>query len=164
LARRFNLNRPPHLPYNALMPSRPQFSLRMLLFVVVIVCLAAATLSPLPAGQEIASYAQILLRAMLCIALPAMLTTGAIHERGYRRTFFVGALFPTATALLTVCVGIAGQWDTIIYGPSEMLSLWQSTQGRAWFIAGLWAFAPVCGLVCVFFHWVFQLGTIAKGE
>src|SRR5689334_11913924 len=91
-------------PYNGRMPSRMQFSLRTMLFVVVMVCLVVATVSPVPAGQQIAASAQTLLRAALCVAVPAMFATGAIHSRGYRRTFFVGGLFPAVTALVIVCL------------------------------------------------------------
>jgi hypothetical protein len=146
--------------YNGRMPSRPQFSLRMLMFVVVIVCLAAATVSPVPAGQQIAAIAQTLLRAALCVAFPAMLATGAIHARGYRRTFFVGGLFPAVTALVIVCLGIASQWNMPAGWnvASGMVDLWGTTDARASFLVGLWAFVPISGLVCVFTQWLLGLG------
>jgi hypothetical protein len=145
------------------MPARPQFSLRTLLFVVVMVCLAAATVSPLPPGQ-MAFNAQILLRAMLCIAFPAMLATGSIHARGYLRSFLLGGFFPAAVALLIVGIAVAGEWRVTSYDTPEMLSLWHTTQSHASFIAGLWAFIPVSGLACVSFHWLFQLGEVNQKD
>jgi hypothetical protein len=153
-----NLNCLPTPPYNSGMPTRPQFSLRMLLFAVVMVCLAAATVSPLPAGQRVAAHCQTLFRAMLCVTFPAMLARGSIHARGYLRSFLLGGLFPAAAALLIVSIGMAGEWRVTSYDTPEMLNLWRTTQAHSSFIAGLWAFMPISGLLCVCFHWLFQRG------
>lgn len=90
------------------MPSRPQFSLRVLFFVMAMVCLASATVAELPEEQKFATTAQDVLRIVLCIALPAMFLAGAVAKRGYERTMYIGGLFAASIPLLRAFATLYG--------------------------------------------------------
>jgi hypothetical protein len=168
---------PPHLPYNGRMTSRPQFSLRMLMFVMVMVCLAAATATPLPrpspmslppdaaggggAGWEeygFAIHAQSWLRLAACIAFPAVFTAGANVRRGYLKTFCLGAILPSAMPLWLVCCAVS----TSLFAEFRFDEVIESYAVNAYVLAKLiaffWVCAPCVGLACVFFRWFLRVG------
>ncbi|HVA46474.1 MAG TPA: hypothetical protein VNH11_08880 [Pirellulales bacterium] len=148
------------------MPSRPQFSLRVLLFVTLMVCLAAATLSEPPAERTLANHVQGSLRIALCVALPAMLVAGAAQRGGYARSFCIGGLFPALAGLALVCTGSNAYlanvdeylehlgnrgWPVILGG------LWKSLPGMRHVIALTWILIPCSGCATVFLHRLFRL-------
>ena len=51
---------------------------------------------------------------MVIFSVPAMLTTGIIYSRGYRRTFFIGAMFPGGGAIL-LYYGMLGMLGNLEY-------------------------------------------------
>lgn len=157
---RHNLNRSPHAPYNDRMPSRPQFSLRTLLLVTVMVCLAAATLNEPPDAERAPRGMQALLRAALCVAFSAALVVAAMHSDGYMKTFYMGGCAAAALPLLVLVETLSGSFDRWDSGPSFfdffMLSNKETSPYRWWF-AKLWASVPVFGLAAIGFDWLFQL-------
>jgi len=75
-------------------PGRPwQYSLKTLLLVTLATAVALGILVSTPSG--------IAVPVMICltIAIPALLTVVVVYGSGYQRTFCIGALFPTCTAL-----------------------------------------------------------------
>lgn len=155
------------------MLSRPQFSLRMLLFVVVTVCLAAATLSPtdypapgslfrgltIPETMSMAAHAQGALRVVMCVALPATLIAGALQPRRHQQTFCIGALFPALAGMTVVVLRCHFALDGLnkylqAYGNRGILMsldfLWKSLPQLRYELAIAWALAGGCGVIAVF--------------
>ncbi|HET6880431.1 MAG TPA: hypothetical protein VFI31_09765 [Pirellulales bacterium] len=139
------------------MSSRPQFSLRTLLFVMLMVCLAAATLHRAPPfewvnGDQLwdelglAVRVQAWLRLAACVVFPAALVAAAVAGGGYRRAFCLGSLLPAAIPLVLLSCASAEQRGELAYIGviSHMLS------ER---IAALWVCAPCVGFVCVVVRW-----------
>lgn len=149
-----------HLAYNGRMPSRPQFSLRVLLFVMAMVCLAAATLHRAPpkdwyGGDQqwvelgFAVHVQAWLRLAGCVVFPAALVAAAVARGGYSRTFCLGALLPAGVPLLLVLYGTAGVLELADVFPGYgVLSHMLSER-----IGSLWLCAPCVGFVCVVVRW-----------
>jgi hypothetical protein len=154
------LNHSPHSPYNARMASRPQFSLRMLLFVAVMVCLAAATVNEPPVNRKLVANAQALLRVVLGTMFPAMLVAGAIRAKGYFRTFFIGGLFAALAPSTMACFlayfhfGNASEVGL----RSTLKESWQELTQYRQIFAISWLFIPVAALACLAFHRVLCLG------
>lgn len=133
------------------MPYRPQFSLRMLLLVVVMASLIAATVAPTqttapetiafypegPQPMSLGAHVQGALRIVLCVTLPAMIVAGLVQPRRYVRTFCIGALFPALTALTIVCLRV----DFSLEGMHKLLQAYGS-QGILMTLGGLWQLLP----------------------
>jgi hypothetical protein len=144
------------------MPSRPQFSLRMLLFVMVMVCLAAATLHRAPppdwhgSDQEwedlgFAVHVQSWLRLAACVVFPAALVAAAVARGGYSRALCLGALLPAAIPMVLVTYDLGpinGGWaDAFTY--LAVMSYMLSER-----IAALWLCMPCIGFICVLACWL----------
>ncbi|HQU47327.1 MAG TPA: hypothetical protein PK867_31280, partial [Pirellulales bacterium] len=177
------MNRPPRLPYNARMPSRPQFSLRMLLFVMAMVCLAAATIAPLrppprplppmlPGGGGggggwewedlgFAIHAQAWLRLAACVVFPAVVVASAVARGAYTRTFCLGALLPAAIPLVLVSLdfSVANDIELIDGRVAEeaIQDLGKESYGLAERITTLWACIPCMGLTGVLARWLLRM-------
>lgn len=159
-----DLNWPPNAPYNGRMPSRPQFSLRMLFFMTAMVCLASATVAELPEEQTSATAAQDVLRVVLCIVFPAMFLAQAIAKRGYERTMYLGGLFAASIPLLRAFATLYGR---IASEPlqtfSQQLFLFP---GALWLdrraFAVMWALIPCASLICFLVHWLWRRGEQAR--
>ncbi|MGH7136686.1 MAG: hypothetical protein ACREHD_13165, partial [Pirellulales bacterium] len=161
---RAGLNRSPHAPYNGRMLSRPQFSLRVLLFVTAMVCLAAATLHRAPpkdwyGGDQqwgelgFAVHVQAWLRLAACVVFPAALIAAAAARGGYSRAFCLGALLPAGVPLLLVLYGTAGILEfTNVFRGYAVLSHMLSER-----IGALWLCAPCVGFVCVVIRWFLSM-------
>ena len=141
------------------MSSRPQFSLRVLFFIIAVVGLAAATVAPVRDDNEVAKNAQAALTLTLCVAFPAMFTAASIQTEGYFKTFCIGNLFPALTALCVLSLGLAMGWCGIL-SPSGDFGT--HIRGLASFTIRMWAAMPACGLLCVFFHWLLRISPTNK--
>lgn len=142
------------------MSFRPQFSLRVLLFVMAMVCLAAATVGEPPAPQTLMANGQAMLRILLCVMFPALLLTGTLQSRGYSRSFFIGGLFAALAAAAIACLEVyddlaMASEDTL---PSQLAEIWLRLPQFRWMFAIVWLFIPVTGLACVLFHRLLRLG------
>ena len=120
-------------------PFRLQFSLLGLLGLTTVVCIATGLLFAVP--PEIGSLAAVGIN----IALPVVLTTVAMHGRGYQRTFCVGALFPAGVALTGI--GISYSYAVLVLGIGFMIE----NADLQWRIANamVWGMIPACGLLAV---------------
>jgi hypothetical protein len=148
------------------MSSRPQFSLRTLLFVMLMVCLAAATLHHAPPkewnGSEqeweelgLAVHVQAWLRLAACIVFPAALVAAAVASGGYSRTFCLGALLPASVPLLVVSSistdlsSLNGGALADVFAYLGVISHMLSER-----IAALWLCMPCIGFICVLVCWL----------
>lgn len=148
--------------------SRRQFALRLMLLAAVGVFLAAATVKPLPAGHFLANCVQAAARMALFIAVPAMLTTGAVQGRGYFKSFCLGCLLPSLVGLLTMCEITPAK----VMVPDSLLSVlgltpWSPRTTRDWLrdqeferylIIAMGALASVFGLTSVLCQWLLERG------
>lgn len=138
----------------------------MLLCVMAMVCLAAATAKAPPANQRLATEGQALLRIVLCAVLPAMLVVGAVRADGYAKTFLIGGFFAASAAATMAC------YEMYIYlrvdnedGLRVALGgLWEQLPRYRQLFAISWLFIPVVGLACVSFHRLLCLGDAGSGE
>lgn len=151
------------------MLARPQFSLRTLLFVTAVVCLAAAAVAPLSPppkpdgwGWEdlgFAIHAQALVRLSACTLFPAMVTAGIFSRHRPLRTFCIAAFPPMALPLILICFNAA---ITLMYAPVIRFNdSIKPFQAAAWGwkdrIAGLWMCAPCIGFSGLCFRWILAL-------
>ncbi len=93
-------------------PARWQFSMGALFglsFVFILLCSAMSTADYI-FGATAMEYTAF---GMVIFSIPAILTTGVVYSRGYRRTFFIGTMFPGIGSLylLRDMVGLFGQKD-----------------------------------------------------
>ncbi len=152
------------------MRAGPQFSLRTLLFVTAVVCLAAAASAriELPSTPDgggwddlgLAIRIQTLVRLAACIAFPTMTAAGAFSRNRAIRAFCIGATLPAALPLMLVCVTDA---DSLRYpGPGgirdAMTEFQKSALGLRNRIVSLWACALCIGFISVIFRWFLNLG------
>lgn len=160
------------------MPSRPQFSLRMLLLFVVMASLIAATVAPTetaapatiafyregPQSMSLGAHVQGALRLAMCVALPAMIIAGLVQPRRHVRTFCVGALFPALAALTIVCLRIDFSLEGMhkylqAYGRQGILmaldGLWRRLPQLRYELAAAWTLAFACGTGAVLIERVF---------
>lgn len=158
------MNRTVSASYNARMASRPQFSLRTLLLVTVMVCLAAATLNEPRDDEQVLRDAQALLRAALCVAFSTALVVAAMRSEGYMKTFCIGGLAAAALPLLVLIEAASGSlvesplvnYFRLLHGIRELLPY-------RWWFAKLWASVPGFGLAAVGVDWLFQVNARNKG-
>jgi hypothetical protein len=141
------------------MPSRPQFSLRMLLMIALLVCLAATT-ARLPVGEadtteRIAVRIQAYLRLAECLLFPAILTAWAVARGGWERTFCIGAVLPAAMPMALVCYyartlrqNLFAEIPASILEEFNWYSFWFTER-----ITALWVGALLAGLGAVLFRW-----------
>lgn len=143
------------------MTSRPQFSLRMLLFVMLMVCLAAATFHRAPpkewhGGEQeweelgLAVHVQSWLRLAACVVFPAALVAAAVARGGYSRVFCLGALLPAAIPLVLVSYATPEPSGVLADDFDHVSVLSHMLAER---IAALWLCAPCVGFVCVIVRW-----------
>lgn len=141
------------------MSSRPQFSLRVLLFAAVMVCLAAATVPApregggLPQDQLLARRTHAVVRLALCVVFPAMLVGGSVVRTGYARTFWLGGILP---ALVPFLLASSDAFEVAYYsdegiGPADVVQSFEMAS-----YALVWALAPSIGLAGVLFHWLLK--------
>lgn len=141
------------------MSSRPQFSLRLLLFAGVMVCLAAATVPAprkgggLPQGQLLARRTHAVVRLALCVVFPAMLVGGSVVRTGYARTFCLGGILP---ALVPFLLASSDAFEVAYYsaegiGPADVVQSFEMAS-----YALVWALVPSIGLTGVLFHWLLR--------
>lgn len=144
------------------MPSRPQFSLSLLLFVTAMVCLAAATFHRAPpkewlGGDEqweelgFAVHVQARLRLAVCVVFPSALVAAAVARGGYGRAFCLGALLPAAIPLVLVsstAVYLRGGAVVEVFMYLSVVSHMLSER-----IAALWLSMPCVGFVRVVADW-----------
>jgi hypothetical protein len=119
-------------------PSGIQFSLRALLLLPVLIGAVCAVLFATPPAVA------VLQLMVASLVLPAALTTVVIYGKGYKRTFCIGALFPSGALFLGVLVtapGLLFGWPTD--GVDEV----------RWFIVATWSAAVFSGLVCMGVRW-----------
>ncbi|HUY87271.1 MAG TPA: hypothetical protein VMV10_00910 [Pirellulales bacterium] len=114
----------------------------------------AALMIQLPTPDKQSGFAaRVPLRTALCTFVPGALSVGAIEGRGRFRVFSAGA----AILVLMPLVFAWGAWGARVWehdGPWEVYGMSVARQ----FIVGTWVLAACFGLVCVFFHWLFQPG------
>lgn len=143
------------------MASRPQFSLRTLLLVMLMVCLAAATFHRAPpkdwyGGEQewkelgLAVHVQAWLRLATCVVFPAALVAAAVAYGGSSRAFCLGALLPAAMPLVLVAYAL-GDRDVLIAGAFGYVSVISHVLSER--IAALWLCAPCVGFVCLVARW-----------
>ncbi|HEX7380251.1 MAG TPA: hypothetical protein VF278_24255 [Pirellulales bacterium] len=150
------------------MTSRPQFSLRMLLVVTTLVCLAAATVNEPPENEQLLRGALALLRAALCVTFSAALTLGAMRADGYLKSFYIGGAVAAALPLL-VLVEVAAR--SIRYAVpltdldllSDLMTRFvkKSSPHRWWFVM-LWTSVPGLSLATAGFDRMFRFS--GRGE
>lgn len=156
------------------MTSRPQFSLRLLLLVMLIVCLAAATLHRAPPKdwnggdqewEELgrAVHVQSWLRLAACVVFPAAIIAAAAARGGYSRAFCLGALLPVALPLVLMAYAL-GDRGVLLPGNVGYMSVISHMLSER--IAALWLCAPCVGFVCVVVRWFLptprQWDTVAR--
>lgn len=153
----------------------------MLLFVVVMVCLSAATMTPhrppprrmlllWPGGAVgggldwkdlgFALQAQAWLRLAACVMLPAAFLAATVAKDGYSRSFCLGALLPAAMPLLLISLNDdRGFTATINRGrPVEALQLLGvMSDGFRERVGIFWFCMPILGLSAVLVHWLLRL-------
>lgn len=137
------------------MNSRPQFSLRMLLFGMVIVCVAAATVTELPEERYLGRHIQTAMSVVLSVILPAIFTAGAISSRGYAQSLWIGGLFPALESLMMVTV-IIHKADYPM-APEGIADVWRTLSRNRLLIAVAWAMIPGVSLLCLFVRWLLRL-------
>ena len=129
-------------------PLPMQFSLRTMFVLTACVAVACTVLFAVPDPLAVP------LLLALTIAVPAVLATFVIYGRGYLRTFCIGALFPTATALY------ASAWFLGFCLLDADVSDWYelATEDAAvvyrWYAGISWVLAVVIGLICVGARWL----------
>ncbi|HET6880432.1 MAG TPA: hypothetical protein VFI31_09770 [Pirellulales bacterium] len=159
------------------MSARPQFSLRILLFVMAMVCLAAGSAAPLPLPPErpvlgggvgwswsdmgFAIHTQALLRSAACLVFPAVLVAGAVARGGAVRLFCVGALFPTILPLAMLLFEASeSAWyvvaDARVADAANTLGM--SSHGFQHRITALWIWAACSGFACALYGSWLRLG------
>ena len=152
------------------MSSRPQFSLRLMLFVTAMVCLAAATarLSPSDASstQRVAVQLQSYLRLAECLLFPAILTAWAVAKGGRSRTFCLGAILPAAMPMILVCFySSALRHNPFTERPASVMEE-LSMVSFFWVerITAFWVCALLAGISAVFFRWFLPTGEVHSAE
>ncbi|MGH7136687.1 MAG: hypothetical protein ACREHD_13170 [Pirellulales bacterium] len=147
--------------------ARTPFVRRMAFFTVVAVVAATASIYPdqwprfdEPLPLPISAVAKCLLRIALTIVFPASLAVGAIRGRRYFRTFCIGGAAAMSVGMALMCLRATGYGGSfrVPFDWSRQLSLLVLPWEMA---TPVWVFAPLFGVLCVFFHWVFQLGEAA---
>lgn len=169
--------------YNSRMKPRPQFSLRMLMIVTTLVCLAAAAAAPIPRppGRPVlgggvgwswndmgyAIHSQALLRAGVCAVFPAAAIAGASARDGALRAFCLGALFPTLLApALLLLEAAESAWYLVADGRLTDAANSLGMQSAAFKdrITALWLCAPFNGLACALYGWWLRRGRGAAAQ
>lgn len=142
------------------MLTRPQFSLRRLLLVSVMVCLAATTVRSLPSDRPLARNAQTVLSLALCVLGAAMLMAGTMSARRYSRTLLVGALFPALAPVVMVWVTLwhveARNPGTFVPGTPPVADFLGRVSPLPRFFATCWAMIPCSSLMCLLWHWLLR--------
>lgn len=144
------------------MADRPQFSLRMLLFIMVTVCITAATVADLPKNPRLGRHIQTATSAALCVVLPAIFTAGAIRSQGYTQSFWIGGLSPALGPLMMASV-ILFKTDNAILSDKAMYFWWLLSQRRYLFTT-VWAIIPCASALSLFAHWLLTFGQTQTRE
>jgi hypothetical protein len=133
-----------------------RYSIKQLMAWTVVVSLACAVLFAIP------SWAGVAILALVLLWLPVLLVCGVVYGRGWRRTFFIGALIAAAPFLLPllfympIVLVSGGLWDMDLseLGGVTAPAASDGLMMVKFAIAGFLAYVGCTGLAALFSRWL----------